>query len=433
MSAYAVYAVAGLALLLATVLPGLVRSVAISSPIVLVAAGMLVGLLPIPPWLDLDPEDSRSVILHVTELTVIISLTGVGLALERSLRPRSWRSWREWSAVWRLLGIAMPLGVVGVALLGHWVAGLAPAVAILLGAALAPTDPVLASDVQVGQPVTGEIADDADLGDDLDRDEIRFTLTAEAGLNDGLAFPFLHLGLLLAAGSASGAMALEWLGFYVLVKIAVGAVVGVVTGLVMARLAFRSRPSLRLAEQGEPLLALAGLLTAYGVAELAQGYGFLSVFACAMALRAMERRSHYHREMHSMIERLERLLTLTVLLLLGMATTHGLLEHLDWQGVAIGLGLLLVVRPLTALAALRIAPRPADRVGGLAFREQLAVSYFGVRGVGSLFYMAYAATHLDLPRESWLWSVVAFTVVASVLLHGITATPVMRRLEGAED
>ena len=126
---------------------------------------------------------------------------GVGLAIERTLDLRSWRSWRTWSPVWRLLGVTMPLTILGVAVLGWWVAGLAPAVALLLGAVLAPTDPVLASDVQVGEPLTEDI-DERDEDDDspAEDDDIRFSLTAEAGLNDGLAFPFVHLALLLIAG-----------------------------------------------------------------------------------------------------------------------------------------------------------------------------------------------------------------------------------------
>lgn len=427
MTGAAVYLILGLALLLAIVLPQVTRRIALSPPMVLVAVGMLIGLLPLPDGVSLEPEANRTVITHVTELCVLVSLMGVGLAIERTLDLRSWASWRAWSPVWRLLALTMPATILGVALIGWWVAGLAPAVALLLGAVLAPTDPVLASDVQVGEPLTEDIDDE----DRPDRDDdIRFSLTAEAGLNDGLAFPFVHLALMLLAGSFAVSEAGAWLGWYVVGKIVLGVLVGLGAGWLLGRQAFRARrDSLRLADQGEPLLALAGLLAAYGAAEIVGGYGFLAVFTCAMSLRSAERRHSYQREMHGLVERLERLITLMVLLVLGMAMTRGLLSDLDWRGVALSLALVLVVRPLAGYAALSTVARTTHLDGGLDRGERLAVAFFGVRGVGSLYYLAYATSHEDVPGESWLWSTVAFTVVISVLLHGVTATPAMTRLD----
>ena len=432
MTVAAIYLILGLALLLAIVLPQVTRRAALSPPMVLVATGMLVGLLPLPQGVSVQPEANREVILHVTELCVLVSLMGVGLALERVLDLRSWTSWRTWSPVWRLLAVTMPLTILGVALLGWWIAGLAPAVALLLGSVLAPTDPVLASDVQVGEPLTEDI-DDED-GPDEDRpdrdDDIRFALTAEAGLNDGLAFPFVHLALLLMAGGFGVLDAGGWVGWYVVGKIVLGVLVGLGAGWLLGRQAFRARrDSLRLADQGEPLLALAGLLAAYGAAELVGGYGFLAVFACAMSLRSTERRHSYQRAMHALVERLERLITLLVLLVLGIAMTRGLFSDLDWRTVVIAAALVLVVRPLAGYVALTVLARDEPLDGGLDRGERQAVAFFGVRGVGSLFYLAYATSHHDVPGESWLWSTVAFTVVLSVLLHGITATPAMSRLD----
>lgn len=422
MTAAGTYLVLGLALLVATLLPGLVRHVAVSPPMVLVGVGMLIGLLPLD-GLDLDPSSNRTALLHITEATVLLALMGVGLALERGLALRSRRSWAAWSPVWRLLGVTMPITIAGVALLGVGALGLAPAVALLLGAVLAPTDPVLASDVQVGVPATEDPEEE-------EPDDIRFALTAEAGLNDSLAFPFVHLSLLLLAGGFGLAELGAWAGWYVIGKILVGGAAGLVSGWALGRLAFRASPErLRLAEQGEPLLALAALLLSYGAAELLQGYGFLAVFVCAATLRAAERKHDYHREMHGVIDRLERLFTLAVLLLLGMATTHGLLAGLDWRGVAVGVVLVFLVRPLAGWVALTVRPGPPEVRGGLDARERWAVSFFGVRGVGSLFYLAYAADHHALADEAWLWSTVAFTIVLSVVVHGVTATPVMSYLD----
>jgi NhaP-type Na+/H+ or K+/H+ antiporter len=424
MTADLAYVVIGASLLLAIVLPDLLNRWAISAPMVLVGIGMLIGLTPLPDGLPLDPQANRVAIEHATELVIIVALMGVGLALDRPLELRSPRTWRRWSSTWRLLAIGMPITIAAIAVLG-WAAGLAPAVAILLGAALAPTDPVLASDVQVAGPQTGDHEVD-------ERDELRFTLTSEAGLNDGLAFPFVYVAILLATEGAVSNWALEWVGFYLVGKIVIGVLAGLVVGKVLAYIAFRSSSrSLRVAERGESLLALAALIGSYGVGEVLGGYGFLSVFVCAMAFRSAERSHDYHAAMHEVAERLERLLTLFVLLVLGIALTRGLLDALDWRGIAIGLALILVVRPAAGILALAPWPGRGERTSPLTRHQRWATAFFGVRGVGSVYYLAYAAGQDDTLAQDWLWSTVAFTVVASVLIHGVLATPVMARVDPA--
>ena len=419
MTADVVYLVAGGSLLLAIVLPALLDRWAVSAPMVLVAIGIAIGFSPLPDGLPLDPQENRATIEHVTELAVLVALMGVGLALDRPLAVRNPASWARWGTTWRLLGIAMPLSIAGVALLG-WVAGLAPAAALLLGAVLAPTDPVLASDVQVAGPQTGDHEVD-------ESDELRFTLTSEAGLNDGLAFPFVYAAILLATEGAVAGWALKWVGWYLLGKVVIGVVAGLVVGRILAYVAFRSAsPSLRVAERGESLLALAALVSAYGVGEVVGGYGFLSVFVCAMTFRSAERSHDYHAAMHEVAERLERLLTLFVLLVLGIAMSRGLLESLDWRGVAIGLALVFLVRPLAGLIALTPVGSREPRLTG---PQRWAAAFFGIRGVGSIYYLAYAAGEAEELGSNWLWSTVAFTIVASVLVHGALATPVMRRVE----
>ena len=293
MTADLVYVVAGGSLLLAIVLPELLDRWAISAPMVLVAVGFGLGLTPLPDGMPLDPQANRATIEHVTELVVLVALMGVGLAIDRPLQPRSLRSWRRWGTTWRLLGVTMPLCIGAVALLALG-AGVAPAAALLLGAVLAPTDPVLASDVQVAGPQTGDHEVD-------ESDELRFTLTSEAGLNDGLAFPFVYAAILFATEGAVS-------GFYLVGKVLIGVVAGLVVGRALAAIAVRSASrSLRVAERGESLLALAALVTAYGLGEVAGGYGFLSVFVCAMTFRSAERSHDYHADMLEVAERLERL------------------------------------------------------------------------------------------------------------------------------
>jgi NhaP-type Na+/H+ or K+/H+ antiporter len=419
---------------------------------VLLVVGVVVGLLPLPEGLDLDPVAIGPQIERITELAVLVALMGVGLAIDRPLRLRDRVSWARWSPTWRLLAIGMPITIAGVALLG-WGLGLAPAAALLLGAALAPTDPVLAGDVQVGGPHVGPAEPKAEGGGegapseaaspsegDVDEeeaeavdeeDDVRFALTSEAGLNDGLAFPFVGASLLIAAGTATSVGSwVGWLAWDLVGKVLIAVVLGTALGWLLGRVAFRStQPTLRLAEQGEPLLAIAALVMAYGLVQVAHGYGFLGVFACGLTLRAAERGHEYHRSLHDVEQRLERLLTLIILLLLGMGVTNGLLGALDWRGVLVAIALVFLIRPAAGVLSLRLRPRSPDLPGGLARKEALAAAFFGVRGVGSLYYLAYALGHEYFPEERWLWSTVAFAIVVSVVVHGVLATPVMGYLE----
>ena len=340
-----VFLVAGGTLLLAVVLPDLLHRWAISAPLVLVAVGMLIGLTPLPDGLPVDPVANRATIEHVSEVVVLVALMGVGLALDRPIRPFVPASWRSWGPTWRLLGVGMPLTIAAVAGVA-WLLGVPPAAALLLGAVLAPTDPVLASDVQVAGPQTGDHEVD-------ETDEVRFTLTSEAGLNDGLAFPFVTAAVLLATEGGVGSWVVEWVAVDLVAKVVVGVLAGIAVGRGLAGLAFRSRAdSLRVADRGDSLLVLAAVAASYGVGEVLGGYGFLSVFCCGLTIRAAERGHEYHAAMHEVTERLERLLTLFVLLVLGIALTRGLLDSLDWRGVLVAAVLLLGIRPLAGLVAL---------------------------------------------------------------------------------
>jgi NhaP-type Na+/H+ or K+/H+ antiporter len=419
----ALYLVAGLAVLLAALLPSVLSHLAISPPMVLLAAGIGMGLLPVGNEEFFDPLSNHTMIEQVTQFAVLLALMGVGLALDRPLRLRQPRDWRRWSATWRLLLAAMPLSIVGIWLLGWWGLGLASATALLLGAVLAPTDPVLAGDVQVGGPdVETQEVEESD-----ERHEVRFALTSEAGLNDGLAFPFVYAAIFLVEKGTSWSWVGQWVAYELVGKVVIGFAVGAFVGWALAKLAFRARrASLRLAEQGEPLLALAALATSFGAAELVGGYGFIAVFCCGMAMRNGERGHDYQEEMHGVVQRLERLLTLLVLLCLGIAMSRGLLDALDWRGVVAGTVLVLLLRPLSGVLSLM----PLARRGhGMDARERLVTAFFGVRGVGSLFYLAYAAGEADFTDMRWLWSTVAFTIGLSVVVHGVLAKPAMNWLE----
>lgn len=405
-----VYAGIGLATLLAALLPRLLGRAPVSMPMVFLAAGGLAFAL-IDPLPSPDPIRHSTVTVHLTELCVIISLMGAGLAINRPFGLRGW------SNTWRMLAIAMPLTILAVGLLGWGLLGWGAASAVLLAAVLAPTDPVLASEVQVAEP-----AENPDDPDEVE-DETRFALTSEAGLNDGLAFPFTYAAVAIsAAGIAPSGWLPEWLAVDVLWRLACGLLIGLLTGWMLRKLFF-SVPSekFRLAEHAEGFVALAATFLAYGLTELAEGYGFVAVFVCACTIRAAERSHGYHRVLHRYVEQAERLLTVLVIFLLGGAAVSGLLAGLRWQEVLLAAVVLLVVRPAAGLIALAR--------GGTGPHERAVIAFFGVRGVGSLFYVAYGLDQGEFIDAQTIWRVVGLVVIGSILLHGVTATPAMRRLD----
>ncbi len=404
------FAAAGLAVFTAAVLPKLLRDMPFSMPMVFLGAGMGAFAL-IPTLPDPDPIANSDFVLHLAEVCVIISLMGAGLALDRPVGRK------RWATTWRLLGIAMPLCIIALTLLGLWFLGLGLGAALLVASSLAPTDPVLASEVQVGEP--------ADQDDGAEKeDEVRFGLTSEAGLNDGLAFPFVYLAIAISiVGSSPSDWFPEWFGVDVLWRLAIGLLLGFLTGKVLARLFFSARAeSLRLSNHSEGFVALAATFLAYGVTEMIEGYGFIAVFVCAVTIRAAERTHGYHRVLHSYVEQLERLLTVVILVLLGGAIARGLLEGIGWAEVLVALAFLLVVRPLAGWLGL---------LGGKTGpRERIALSFFGIRGIGSLYYLSYALGKGKFSDQAeWLWAFVGLVVALSIVIHGATTSPLMNRLD----
>lgn len=399
----------GLATLAAALLPRVLGRAPLSMPMVFLAAGF-VGFSVLPGLPDPDPLRHGVLAEHLTEVCVIVSLMGAGLALNRPL------GWRSWSTTWRLLVIAMPLSMLAVGLLGWAALGLGAASALLLAAALAPTDPVLATEVQVSEPVTEADAED---------DEVRFALTSEAGLNDGLAFPFTYLAIAVSAvgaGAGAGAWVPEWLLVDVAWRLGVGVLTGIGVGWLLGRIFFsKVGDRLGLTEKAEGFVALAATSLAYGAAELAEGYGFVAVFVCACTVRTVEREHEYHSVLHKFVEQVERLLTVAVIVLLGGAVARGLFDDVRWLDVGLALAFLLVIRPLTGWLALT-----PGRTGP---RDRAVIAFFGVRGVGTLYYVAYALQHATFPGQGRIWGIAGLVVVGSIVIHGIGATPIMAALD----
>jgi NhaP-type Na+/H+ or K+/H+ antiporter len=396
----------GLAVLGASLIPLLLSERPLSFPIVYVGLGMVVFSLPI----DLpsaDPLEHGTWVEHLTELVVIVSLMGAGLKLDRP------PSWRGWMTTRRLIVIALPLTIAATAIVGWWVAGLVPAAALLLGAALAPTDPVIAGEVQVGPPG----------GDADDEDDVRFALTSEAGINDAMAFPFTNAAIAMAA--AAGAGASSWLGGWVLddllAKLAIGFVVGIIGGRAVGWLLFRVPSTRSVAESTEGFVALAATLIVYGAAELAHGYGFLSVFVAAVVIRNHERDHEYHEVLHASAQGIERLASAVLLVLLGGAVIDGILVPVGPAEIAVAVVVLLVIRPVTAWISLLGTTTPRH--------ERWAIAFFGIRGIGSAYYLAHALESETFVDPEQLWAIVALTILGSVVLHGTTAAPVIARLD----
>jgi NhaP-type Na+/H+ or K+/H+ antiporter len=391
----------GAVILLTAWLPMALRRLPLSLPICCVAIGVLLAWSPLTPLPRMNPLDNGAITEHLTEFVVIVALMGAGLKIDRPL------GLHRWATTWRLLGIAMPISIAAISFLGWQFLGLNAASALLLGAAVAPTDPVLAADIQVGPPKTGE------------EDDIRFALTSEAGLNDGLSFPFVLAAVALAsAGDSPFGWTAHWFLFDVLWKLASGIAMGWIVGRVLGYFTFKLPKAGRIAKTGDGLAALGFTCIAYGATEIVHGYGFVAVFVAALTLRNVERNSDFHGELHDFGEQIERMLTMVLLVCFGSVLAEGtLLAHVDWRIVTVAVVALAIVRPVAAWTSLIGCERPQA--------EKLIVSVFGIRGIGSIYYVAYASGHASFDKAEVVWATVFVIILISIVVHGIAVTPVM--------
>ena len=285
--------------------------------------------------------------------------------------------------------------------------------AILLGAVLAPTDPVLASSIQVGPPNTG--------GEDTPR----FTLTSEAGLNDGLAFPFVYLAIKIAEAFSEGKaftyeMLWSWFTHDVLWKIGAGVVVGVLVGKILAKIVFSKHTRETTISQGYVVIALT--LLAYGLAEYVHSYGFIAVFVAAFAFRRSECEHTYHQKLHDFAEQSEGLLMSLVLVIFGMFLGQGLQAdvELTWRVYIVSFTFLLLIRPIGGFIALSGLNLPHT--------EKYAISALGIRGIGTLYYLSYALNQGFFADEDALklWIVCSIVILTSIFIHGLSASRLLK-------
>lgn len=404
-TAYGIFLIGlGALILLTAWLPMVLKEAPLSLPIVCVVIGALISAFPLTFDIP-QPTANLAVVERFTELVILISLMGAALKIDRKV------GWHSWLTTWRLLGIAMPITIVFLAVLGSWMLGLGAATALLLAAALAPTDPVLASDVQVGPPESGE------------DDDTRFALTSEAGLNDGLAFPFVMCAIALAeAGRTGQPWLLHWFSVELIWRLSAGIGVGILMGRILGWLVFRMPNRSQLSRTGDGFVALGITVAVYGTAEVLHGYGFVSVFVAGLALRAAERNHKYHQTLHDFSEQLERLLMMIALVLFGGAITSGaMLAPLTWSCVGFSVLAIFVVRPIAGWVSLAGATYPPT--------ERAVVSFFGIRGVGTIYYLAYALQKQTFEKADLILATASLTILISIILHGVTVTPVMNLID----
>jgi NhaP-type Na+/H+ or K+/H+ antiporter len=341
----------------------------------------------------------------LAEVAVLISLFAVGLRLNL---PLTWHSWRT---PVKLATLTMVLTIAGIALAAHLLLGFEWSVALLLGAVLAPTDPVLASDVQV------QHADD--------RDALRLALTAEGGLNDGAAFPAVILGLMLIGAAPDLA---QWVTHDVVWAITGAVALGTACGMLLAWAVAQMRRSGRGLEF-EEFLALGMIALTYGAALVTETYGFVAVFVAGLAFAQAKFRDSARpgpsetapgtaRRLLVFTTQCERLAEVALVLMIGAA-----LWMVTWslQVIAFGAALLFIVRPLATLITIRGSELSRIR------RRLLA--WFGIRGIGSVYYATYAIGHADY--APWMHEFASATLVAivmSIAAHGASATPLMNWL-----
>ncbi len=393
---------AGLITLMAAVIPNVLQKKILTPPILYLIIGVVFALAG-KEYSSFDIMKHADIIRRVSEFVVIIALTNAGLKIKHPF------SWQTWKYSFRLLVITMPLTIIGASFVGWWLLGLAPAAAILFGALISPTDPVLASDLQTSRPSKKDLS------------KIRLGLTSEAGLNDGLAFPFTYLAIYLAAeGGEIG----DWLGkwFYteVLYKIAMGALIGFFSGAALYKLIFTITAKSHHANISRGILALALTLLPYGLTELLGGYGFIAAFIAACAFSNSEDKAEHMDSLHDFTEEVERIIVALLFVFIGIYVCAAINELLDLMIFTAALLVLLVIRPVSGWLALQ-------RTDLSAF-EKFTLSFYGIRGVGSVFYLMYAFEKTQFPDSYKLIHITTVVIVLSVLIHGLTAAAIQKRL-----
>ena len=352
----------------------------------------------------LNPLHGSRVAERISELAILPAVFTAGLSIERLVSPRQWRS------VAVLLVVVMPLTIAAIALFASQAMGLSFGAAVLLGAILAPTDPVLAGDVGLSPPGESDEAGDP-----------QFSLHTEAGLNDGLAGPFVLAGVLIATEGGTG-----WIGGWVLSDVLYGVVVataiGAAAGYGIATAVVRLRDRELLSHDFDAFVALAAVLVIYGAVETLGAYGFLAVFWAGFTFRRYEFEHELNRRIHDGADEYAKLLELTAILVLGSIVTLDGLGEPGLSGWLLAPLLVFVIRPGIVL--------PLSAGSLLGWGQRVFLAWFGVRGIAAVFYAAYVAHSgaLSAAETTTVFWTTVVVVMVSIVVHGVSATPLTRRL-----
>jgi sodium/hydrogen antiporter len=415
--------IVGLLLIAKTLGGSFIARLPLSTAMVYLGVGLAIGPLGLR-LLSLDALTNRVLLERLTEVAVLISLFTAGMKLELPLT-----NWR-WRIPVQLATLSMIVTVAAITALGVFGLGLSLGAAVLLGAILAPTDPVLASDVQVANPG--------------DRDRLRFGLTGEGGLNDGTAFPFVMLGLGLLGLHELGEWGWRWWAVDVLWAVAGGLGLGYLLGTLVGRLIIYLRVRHREALGSDEFIALGLIALTYGIALLTLTYGFLAVFAAGLALRRIDETPSVEpagpAPELSEEEQAASGKQAPATMMKAVERFNSQLESFVEVGIVLAVGVLLATVEfhrdvLWFVPALFLLIRPLSVYIGLLGThvkgsQRNLMGWFGIRGIGSLYYLLYAINHHIQPAlAERLLSITLAVVVASVIVHGVSVTPLMKHYE----
>ncbi len=393
----------GIITLLAATIPNIIKGNRINAPIIYLIIGMAAFYL-FEKQLTFRVIDNVNVIKHISEFVIIISLTNAGLKIEKPF------SWQTWKYSFYLLLITLPLTIIAAGYLGWAYLGLAPASAILFGSLIAPTDPVLASDLQTTGPSEQDIS------------KTKLALTSEAGINDGLAFPFTFFAIyMVTQGNDYSAWFTQWFLIDVLYKITTALVLGALCGWLLYKLIFKLISRERHSQISRGILSLSLTVLPYTLTELAHGYGFIAVFIAACVFGNSEKNLRHMDNLHDFTEEIERVFVALIFIAIGIYASQNFESLADIKLVITALIIILIIRPLTGWLALL----PTKLVPF----ERFVLSFYGIRGVGSIFYLTYALSEAEFSEAGILIKITLITIIFSIIIHGISAAGIQRKLE----
>jgi len=393
----------GIVTLLAATVPNLLNNKNITAPIIYLLIGIIIYMCS-NDYSSIAVLNNVDIIRKITEFVVIIALTNAGLKIKE---PFAWKTWKY--SFW-LLTITLPLTIVAAAWLGWWFLGLAPAAAILFGALISPTDPVLAADLQTTRPSKQDIS------------KTRLGLTTEAGINDGLAFPFNYFAILMVSKGADYSVWIgEWIWIDIVYKITTGVIVGLLSGWLLYKLIFSKTSQKQQSKISRGILSLALTLLPYALTDVIGGYGFIAVFIAACTFSNSDKDIHHMDNLHDFTEEIERIFVTFLFVIIGIYMAAHIEELLDWRLIATALAIILIIRPVSGWIALARTD--------LSRFEKFVLSFYGIRGVGSIYYLMYALGEADFADSEKLIHLTTITIILSVLIHGITAATIQKKLD----